>query len=76
MGSYKSTCDFRYPDGVMTAGLYGLPRQQQPEADQEPNCLNPRELPAGHQDRWTKKAAGHSTKLPVWWQWTGRYFEH
>ena len=33
-------------------------------------------LPAGHQDRGVKRAAGLGTKLPVLWQWTGRYFEH
>ena len=27
-------------------------------------------------DRWKEKAPGLDTKLPVLWQWTGRYFEH
>ena len=33
-------------------------------------------LAAGPVDRRTKKAAGLALKLPVLWQWTGRYFEH
>ena len=40
------------------------------------NWLHPRGLPAGPKDRLMKNAAGLATKLPVLWQWTGRYFEH